>query len=75
MLLNAENVTILVSEILELEIYKAPDHITEIHEWLVISKTLRSITLAIDSNLLIGTGDKKLKDGLRSKGLIEFYTA
>ena len=30
--LNARNVTILVSEILELEIYKAPDHIVELFE-------------------------------------------
>jgi hypothetical protein len=33
--LNAQNVTILVSEILELEIYKAPDHIVELFESLV----------------------------------------
>ncbi len=30
--LNSQNVTILVSEILELEIYKAPDHIVELFE-------------------------------------------
>jgi len=34
-ILNAQNVTILVSEILELEIYKAPDHIVELFESLV----------------------------------------
>ncbi len=31
-ILNARDVTILVSEILELEIYKAPDHIVELFE-------------------------------------------
>ena len=30
--LNTKNITILVSEILELEIYKAPDHIVELFE-------------------------------------------
>jgi len=34
--LNAQNVTILVSEILELEIYKAPAHIVELFESLTI---------------------------------------
>ena len=31
-ILNEQNVTILVSEILELEIYKAPDNIVELFE-------------------------------------------
>ena len=34
-ILNEQNVTVLVSEILELEIYKAPDHIVELFESLV----------------------------------------
>lgn len=32
------------------------------------------IALTIDLNLPIWTGDKKLKDGLRSKGFSDFYT-
>ncbi|WP_421893925.1 hypothetical protein [Marinoscillum sp.] len=34
-ILNEQKVTVLVSEILELEIYKAPDHIVELFESLV----------------------------------------
>ena len=47
--INERNVTILVTEILELEIYKAPDHIIELFESL---SNIERVELTDETNLL-----------------------
>jgi predicted nucleic acid-binding protein len=45
-ILNSREITILVSEILELEIYKAPDHIVELFESV---KNIERVELTVDA--------------------------